>query len=630
MNLVVEIGCEEIPPSDVKISKKFLSTFVPKEIQLNALCFQKIDIYTTTRRIIILIQNITRQNSYNTFTGPVITASFNASFSLSSIGFSFFSNKQLPLEQSFISRAHQSFLSGYLFFYLNPIENTLISIILKSLSKIPFNSSMFWNESKIKFVRPIIWIACLLNNKILPFKFANILSSNFSRGHRLLSSNPRQIKESNYLSFLNENHILIKSEERKSRILSRSKKLSRSVNGKLSRNKKLENILSNLSESPWPILGSFHKKYLKIPHEILSYEIELKQKCLKIVSKSNHLLPFFLIISSLKPQNTKKIIIGYENILQARFQDGLFYFQEDILNNFLITSSDSSLQAIALKISKEFSYHKLNLLTHACILCKADLKTFIIDEFPELQGIIGGIYSKYLKIHYAISNAIYEHYLPKFINDEFPKTKLGIILSLADKLQVLYKFPIPKTNIDPFGVRKSTINFIKILLYYYVPINLKDILEEDILYFFLLRIKHLLAEKYPILLTENFFHTQNNNISNAFLVIQLTLRSNLSSLTAIYKRIKNILQQSILTSPTTLNYTTLIEKKIFIILHKISNEKQYDKKILLLITLKPYIDLFFNTTIILAQNTFIQRTRLSLLMNVYNEINNIIHPHILK
>lgn len=621
MNLLLEIGCEEIPPLDVKISNKFLLTHLPKELKINLLSYQTLKVHTTSRRIIIYINSISLDISTVNTHNIQIKHPFDNQQRLKKASVSLF-HKHILLEHANIAFYNKQPLSGIIIPSLNPISYIVTTVILKILTKIPFTSSMTWNNSNMKFVRPITWILCLLNNKTLPFVFANITSSNCTHGHRLLFKTIKAAKESIFFTFLKKNKIILESKKRKHRIILQAKTLAKHINAQLVRNQKLENSLSNSSESPFPLLGCFHPKYLKIPHEILCCEIENKQRSLIITNHVGNLLPFFITVASIIPKNANKLILGHEKIIQARFQDGLFYFKED-LKNQLLSESSFSIQNWILQTANAIKYSNKKILNQTLPLSKADLKTSIVNEFPDLQGIIGGIYSKYLQISRHVSNAIYEQYLPKFISDEFPLTKLGIILSISNNLTILHNYPTPKSNNDPFGIRKSAINLIKTIIYHNINNNLAVLTENQTLINFIqIRSIYFFNEKFPTYLTDLCY---KENPNETFYSTNFLLRSNFSIIFSIHKRIKNMLEKKEMQFiESTFFISTSTEKTIYNIINQIISPN-LDKNITLLSSIKPHLNALFETTIILSKNKLLQQNRLQLLLYVYNKISNIIN-----
>ena len=390
--------------------------------------------------------------------------------------------------------------SFYFYSYAKKGEQSPIIIervLKKIINNFSWSKSMRWGDGKLKWVRPLHSILCLFDKKPLKFSIEDIESNKFTYGHRFVSPEKIAInKVEEYFSKLKNKNVILDAKERI--------KIIKDQGLILAKNNKLifkpsENLLkevANLVECPYVFIASFDKEYLTLPQEILQLTMMKQQKYFPLFKKSKKISNEFLGVSNI-PINSDDIAIGNAKVLKARLADAKFFYQNDIkkgLTNFnkglknvifhrLLGSMESKIDRIKYFISDHdiiFGADK-NISLTAANLCKADLCSEIVYEMPDLQGVIGSKYSELEGNDSRISDAIKEHYSPLGPNDICPRNPESVILSFADKIDTLVGFIAsdlkPSGSKDPFGIRRSGIGIIRLILENNIRISLKNIIS---------------------------------------------------------------------------------------------------------------------------------------------------------
>ncbi|MEA1935345.1 MAG: glycine--tRNA ligase subunit beta, partial [Thermodesulfobacteriota bacterium] len=381
-------------------------------------------------------------------------------------------------------------------------KSILPDLLVKFITSIPFQKSMRWSNLELRFARPIHWILAIFGGEIIPFKIENISSSNMSRGHRFMSSQPFEVKSfDEYLKKIRENFVIVDPEERKAIILEEAMKAARDVSGNILENEDLLEEVTFLVEYPSIVRGSFEKEYLELPKEVLTTSMMSHQKYFPVTDETGSLLPYFITINNTVARNPAAVAAGNEKVIRARLADARFFFEEDrkipldtkldelkdvVFHSLLGTSYEKVTQfrELAIYITDKTNPALKDNVYRAATLCKADLEMQMIYEFPELQGIMGREYALIQGEDPIVSKAIYEHYLPTAAGGDLPETDEGAIISIADKLDTIVGFfginLIPTGTADPYALRRQALGVINIILNKNYPLNLEDLINKSI------------------------------------------------------------------------------------------------------------------------------------------------------
>ena len=390
--------------------------------------------------------------------------------------------------------------SFYFYSYAKKGEQSPIIIervLKKIINNFSWSKSMRWGDGKLKWVRPLHSILCLFDKKPLKFSIEDIESNKFTYGHRFVSPEKIAInKVEEYLSKLKNKNVILDAKERIKIIKDQGLILAKNNKLIFKPSETLLKEVANLVECPYVFIASFDKEYLTLPQEILQLTMMKQQKYFPLFKKSKKISNEFLGVSNI-PINSDDIAIGNAKVLKARLADAKFFYQNDIkkgLTNFnkglknvifhrLLGSMESKIDRIKYFISDHdinFGADK-NISLTAANLCKADLCSEIVYEMPDLQGVIGSKYSELEGNDSRISDAIKEHYSPLGPNDTCPRNPESVILSFADKIDTLVGFIAsdlrPSGSKDPFGIRRSGIGIIRLILENNIRISLKNIIS---------------------------------------------------------------------------------------------------------------------------------------------------------
>lgn len=623
MKLLFEIGFEELPVSEIKIAVKFISNNIKKYLDDLKIYADNIRVFCTPRRLVLSIDGLSpRQcDSVVEILGPKEEEAFDSEGQLTLVGQKFLDKYKADPGCGFIKKTEKKSVFAIKIHSQGYTTKEIIRNLLpRIIFQIPFTKTMHWEMSKTRFPRPIRWIMCLLDNEIIPFQIAGINSSNKTCGHRFMSPNFQEVTQENYFEFLEKNYVIIDGEKRKAIILEKVQELAQLVNGKIINDELLLETVSNMVEYPWPILSHFNPEYLAVPQEILICEMREHQKYLAILDKNGNLMPHFIVILGSKPSNDKKLSVGNAKVLKARFEDGLFYYQEDLKRKIedFIDNPPEQLIRWATLLSDNSK------LKRAAYLSKADLNSGIVTQFPELQGIMGGIYALHSGESREIAQAIKEQYLPRHAKDKIPSTILGVYLSLANRLMLLHSRKLPKGNADPFGLRRAAIGSVRLILECKLSISLNSIISnKEILEFIIQRAHKIFSESYSISIIEASLPA-DYDLYKWQCRIQTLQNFDHSAILNSFKRINNIFLKNTYTNmQLDFNQSQLkeeIEFKINRAIDEIDLSENFEDILHKLTCISLMIDQFFAQILVISEDVSLRNTRLALLKKVLNKI----------
>ncbi len=374
------------------------------------------------------------------------------------------------------------------------LTHRLLADILPSLiEQLTFPKSMRWNESGMRFARPVRWLLALYGGKVVTFQVGGVLTGDHTWGHRFLAFDESKINQwvrvkdfMSYAKALERHGVIPDQEQRRAMILSQLTRLTHSVRGDLHRDDDLLEQAIYTVEYPHAILGTFASQYLSLPKAVLMTAMKEHQGFFSVMHRDGALLPKFISVTNMKLADMRLIREGNERVLAARLADAKFFFDEDrkikladrveklngvIFHQKLGTQHQRThrIVALAAKLAGMLGGDQLlNTCRRAAELSKADLLTGIVGEFPTLQGEMGREYARHDGEPEAVSLAIGEQYLPRAMEGDLPKTLEGKILSLADRLDTIVAFfhvgIVPTGSEDPLGLRRHASAVVRILI----------------------------------------------------------------------------------------------------------------------------------------------------------------------
>jgi glycyl-tRNA synthetase beta chain len=367
------------------------------------------------------------------------------------------------------------------------------------IPSIPFPKTMRWMDRDIRFARPIHWMLALWGGSVVNFELNGVRSGNLSRGHRFMSPGAFLVRDfKSYTSQAEPNSILIDPDVRKQRIVKQIEELARAKGGAILDDPGLVDEVANLVEFPIAVMGSFSKDFLRVPKEVLIMAMREHQRYFSVAGPDGNLLPYFITISNTRAEDMEVVRAGNERVLAARLSDAAYFFDHDVKHPLparveglkkvtyqekLGSTFDKTVRvkALATYLAKLLEAN-VKVSGRAAELCKADLLTGMVGEFPKLQGVMGRQYALLSGEDPGTADAILEHYLPRFAGDKLPAKLEGICVGIADRVDTITGCfsvgLIPSGSEDPYGLRRQAVAILTMLLDRGLRLSLVDLIAE--------------------------------------------------------------------------------------------------------------------------------------------------------
>lgn len=546
-DFLVEIHTEELPPKTLnKLAEAFLSKLT-EEITKAKLAFSEAKSFGTPRRLAVLIKNLTTEQgaSFVERKGPAYEAAFDkeGNPTPACIGFAR-SCSITPKDLIKLTTANGEWVGFRQSIPGKSAKDILPSLVKLAISALPIAKPMRWGNNLAEFVRPVHSVILLLGKESIDAEILGCKTGRKTKGHRFLSKGWLDITEPlKYSSILEKAYVIPDFETRKKRIRDLAQEKAANV---LISEKLLEEV-TGLVEWPVAIMGQFDEKFLDVPQEVLISAMQDHQRYFPVLNPEGKLLSQFVAIINIESEDVQKVIEGNERVLRARLADAAFFFEMDKKQNFEnrletlkniifqnklgnLYEKSKRISALAGFIAKALGADE-ETAKKAGLLAKADLTTELVQEFPELQGVVGYYYALKDGLDKTIAISIKEHYNPRYSGDTLPTVLMANIIALADRLDTLIGiFGInqePSGDKDPFGLRRAALSILRILIEKRLNLDLLSLLTEA-------------AKNYSIPL-------ENKNVIN-------------DVLNFIYDRLKSLYQDQgitldVLASVTSLNIT---------------------------------------------------------------------------
>ncbi|ARV60526.1 glycine--tRNA ligase subunit beta [Nostocales cyanobacterium HT-58-2] len=507
---LLEVGTEELPASFLSSAIAQWKSRIPQTLEENSLAYDAVEVYGTPRRLAVLIKGLPSQQSdrEEEVKGPPAQAAFkDGQPTPAAQGFA----KKQGVEVSALEvRATDKgdFVFVKKTIHGRPVAEILTELIPQWIFKLEGKRLMRWGDGDKTFSRPIRWIVALLDEAVLPIELDNgseaIKSDRISQGHRVLHPEPVSVAHAtDYVTTLRSTYVVVDTEERAKTITQQVKESVQKLDGYAEIYPDLLEEVTNLVEFPSAVVGNFESEFLNLPTEVITTVMVSHQRYFPVFKAQNtkDLLPNFITISNGDPTKSDIIAVGNERVIRARLADGRFFYDADLekpLESFLpqletVTFQEDlgSLRAKVNRICKvatqiteqlQLGEQERENIQRAAYLCKADLVSQMVYEFPELQGVMGQKYALASGEDTAVATAILEHYLPRGADDILPETLVGQVVGLADRLDTLVSIfglgMIPTGSSDPFALRRAANAVVNITWTANLPINLQQLLEQ--------------------------------------------------------------------------------------------------------------------------------------------------------
>jgi len=675
-DLLLEIGTEELPANYIEPALNALSTLLLKKLTEARIEHGDAKIFGTPRRLAVKVADVEgRQKPLTTdVTGPPAKAGFDEN-GMPTIAAKKFAEKVKVAVNSLtiIETEKGSYLCAQRIERGNNTRSILKGILPDLLLSIPFPKKMKWADLNIEFARPIHSILALWGDKVIPFVLGNVKSGRYIFGHRFM--NPGRIrlsKPDEYVEALRLAYVLVDMEERKKQVVSGIDKASREQGGRVLQDNNLVDIVNNLVEYPAIVAGSFDKAFLELPPEVLITAMREHQKYFAVIDKKNSLMPFFIAVNNTPVKDMALVARGHEKVLRARLEDAQFFYRSDLekslealaekLKDVLFQARLGSVYEKVIRVQKlsEFLANAADCypdvkknVSRAAFLCKADLVSQIVIEFPKLQGVMGRIYAAAAGESDEVASAIEEHYRPAYSGGPLPKTDAGAVLSIADKIDTIcgcFSIDlIPTGTADPYALRRHGIGVIQIMLDKGFSFSLRGMIEKslelfgdgsardikekkEMIYIFLQsRIANLLSEEgFSKDVIAAVIAVSADNMPNVWnrarALEQLKTEPGFEHLAVVFKRVVNIIKKADHFETKEIDedlFQDECERVLFSAYNEVkkkvtdSLEKGFfDEAMLYIASLRDSVDAFFDGVLVMAEDIRIRNNRLALLKHI--------------
>jgi len=668
-DLLVEIGTEELPPTTLnKLSTAFYNG-VKEGLEKAGLSFSEIKKFAAPRRLALVISDLEiKQKDKNVERrGPAIAAAFDEDGCPSKAAEGFARSCGVKVEDLEKLETDKGAWLNFKTEQKGQATSKLIpAIVQTSLDKLPIAKRMRWADLDAQFVRPVHWLILLFGNDVIHTEILSVKSGRITRGHRFHHPEDITIPSPAEYEMLLETHgkVIADFERRKEAVRGQVNEMALSVKGKAMIDEDLLDEVAAMVEWPVAVMGDFEKRFLDIPQETLILTMKTNQKYFYVVNKKGALLPHFITVSNIESKNVSEIQKGNERVIRPRFADAEFFWSQDRKSR-LIDRTERLATVVFEKelgtlLDKTKRVEKLTsaiadqlagdtqLALRAAELCKCDLMTEMVGEFPSLQGVMGRYYANHDGENAEIATALEEYYKPKFSGDSLPQSITSQSLAIADRLDTLVGiFAIGQTptgDKDPFALRRAALGVLRILIENKLDLDLLHLIkvaaaqhdisikasdaEAGVLDFMLDRLHAYYLDKGirpdvldAVLSTKP---TKPLDINNRLLAVDaFRQRAEAESLAAANKRISNILKKVKGDLPSKID-EKLLQENAEIELHQILttlddkvqsliDSAKYQDALAELSTLRKSVDQFFDDVMVMADDEALKNNRIALL-----------------
>ncbi len=697
-DLLFEIGCEEIPAGMILKASIELKAILQKYLVSHGLLAEEqsgspIDTFGAPRRLVAIVRKIRlrQEDVTREVTGPPKSVAYDNVGEPTRAAMSFAEKQGIPVSKlSIVNTPKGEYVAAKQIVIGKPAAEILAMVLPQAIGEISWPRSMYWTKADSpRFIRPIRWILAIFTGRVVPFSFAGVHAANYTEGHRFLGKKSIPVSGPNdYEEKLKKNFVLCRPDVRRKKIEAEVHTLTSRRQSRAHEDPDLLNLVTYLNEYPSVIMGDFESSFLALPEEILITVMRGHQKYFGLETRNGELAPHFLAVINLPGDKNGIVRAGHERVLRARFSDAQFFWETDLkrplgdyLPNLAAVTYESRLGSYGDKVERirelarwlaeqwfsgGVSQADVAGSDRASELAKCDLVTEMVREFPELQGIVGGLYARAQHEPEEIWQAVYDHYKPLGMDDALPRNLTGCAVSLADKLDSLVACfavgAIPTGSSDPFALRRAALGVAKIILERKLPLSLSaaisaaakslkehapkievsEAVQKQVLDFLLERARFLLKEKSGFAYDEinaAFAASADDLVDAAERVVAVKAirhTKDFIPLAASFKRIRNILEKSagkldkaqLEVEPDLLWESA--ERELHAAAQKIGAEatrrkkaRKYREALEIISELRPSVDTFFDNVLVMVEDTRVRKNRIALLGNLLKEFSTI-------
>ena len=503
-NFLVEIGTEELPPKALKTLATSFADNVEAELNQAGLSFDKIEWFAAPRRLAVKVLNLATQQPSKEIEkrGPAVSAAFDAEGNPTKAAEGWARGCGITVDQAERIATdkgewlvHRAKIEG------QPTKNLLNDIVANALAKLPIPKPMRWADKTVQFIRPVHTVTMLLGDDLIEGEILGVASARTIRGHRFLGEKEFEIQHADqYPQLLREKGSVVADfNERKAEILAKSQAKATELGGVADIEESLLEEVTSLVEYPNVLAAKFEERFLAVPAEALVYTMKGDQKYFPIYDKDGKLLPHFIFVSNINPEDPTAIIEGNEKVVRPRLTDAEFFFKTDLKQKLVdrlprletvlfqqqlgtLKDKTDRIEQLAGEIAKQIGADEAK-AKRAGLLSKCDLMTNMVFEFTDTQGVMGMHYARHDGEDEEVAVALNEQYMPRFAGDELPKSLVASAVALADKFDTLTGIfgigQAPKGSADPFALRRAALGALRIIVEKNLPLDLEDLVKKS-------------------------------------------------------------------------------------------------------------------------------------------------------
>ena len=503
-NFLVEIGTEELPPKALKTLATSFADNVEAELNQAGLSFDKIEWFAAPRRLAVKVLNLSTQQPSKEIEkrGPAVSAAFDAEGKPTKAAEGWARGCGITVEQAERIATdkgewlvHRAKIEG------QPTKNLLNDIVANALAKLPIPKPMRWADKTVQFIRPVHTVTMLLGDELIEGEILGVASARIIRGHRFLGEKEFEIQHADqYPQLLREKGSVVADfNERKAEILAKSQAKATALGGVADIEESLLEEVTSLVEYPNVLAAKFEERFLAVPAEALVYTMKGDQKYFPIYDKEGKLLPHFIFVSNINPEDPTAIIEGNEKVVRPRLTDAEFFFKTDLKQKLVdrlprletvlfqqqlgtLKDKTDRIEQLAGEIAKQIGADEAK-AKRAGLLSKCDLMTNMVFEFTDTQGVMGMHYARHDGEDEEVAVELNEKYMPRFAGDELPKSLVASAVALADKFDTLTGIfgigQAPKGSADPFALRRAALGALRIIVEKNLPLDLEDLVKKS-------------------------------------------------------------------------------------------------------------------------------------------------------
>ncbi|MBT0663374.1 glycine--tRNA ligase subunit beta [Geobacter pelophilus] len=668
--LFLEIGTEEIPAGFLPKAMADMDALIRRELDNARLEFAEIKTLATPRRLALCVKGIpaVQPDAETTAMGPAKNIAFGPDGKPSKAAEGFARGQGVDVSDlQLIATDKGEYVAAVKKETGRPSHELMAEILPRLMSGISFRKSMHWGDFDVRFARPIHWIVALFDGVVVPFSFGPIESGSVSRGHRFMANTPFPVRDFNHYLEECERHFVIPDPAVRKEIIRReTHRVAKVAGGQLLPDEGLLEEVTYLVEYPSVVHGTFSQDFLAVPKEVLVTSMRSHQRYFSIVDDNGRLMPGFITINNTLTEDPTVVVKGNERVLRARLSDARFFFEED--RKVKLESRVESLKSVVYQQKLGTSYEKMERFKalaegladkfnpalkakvgRAAYLCKADLVSAMVGEFPEVQGIMGREYALHDGEDADVASAIAEHYLPTQAGGDLPTSDIGAFVSLADKMDTICGCfgvgLIPTGSADPYALRRAALGIINIILEKeyreslngFVKASL-DLLEPkltrkreevhaDVLEFFKGRFVNLMADRYPSDVVDAVVAVGCDDLVDAAARIAALAafkgRDDFEPLAVAFKRVCNIVKDGVDAGVDAALFQDPVEGALNDAFAGVKAKvaaavakQEYVAALADIATLRPPVDAFFDKVMVMAEDERVRTNRLALLTGI--------------